>query len=894
MMKARHALLVLLVLFLAGCTAAPPSASPVSPAAAASPSPSAKPAAASPSPPATRPPASLPTGAFRLATDDGLALTLAADGRVVGLTVDGAEVVSSPAPALTVRDMSHAADLDAPNLLSNPGFERSGGWQTLTAHNVQISLDAKAARSGGHALAITATGAGGGAVISAPIPVAPGHRYRVSGWFRSQKGYVSHPAGTAVLWQRDLYREFHYVTGLYLWWVDASGRRIGERPDLAVALHEHAESWRRLIREVTAPPGAAAVQVVVAAVPDKGDTLWVDDLALVESPEAERPLGGKVAVENGAVVQRVSLPEAALTFTATYTAYEDYLTVHVQVDNTGGQERALEVAWGVPLDTAGGNWRWWDSIHDPRPITDPVRYAHLVSADMATWMPMSLYPAAALENGARGLALALPLDEPRVAALSYDGASQRLEGRAFLGISPQATRLGPHADFTLYLYRIDPAWGLRSALARLQAFHPEWFDAVFDPDDYADFRQGGFINPAGASMVSRYDKENIYTAQYTCTSLNIHLGPANGPAPTLEEGWQQVEAYASERATSGEAARRKARMQSFLKSVVRDGGGQAVVKAVGVFPWAPDSWEIAWVPNMDPDLEGGYAAYTMQWEIDRAFDAAAQRGATLDGVQIDNFMAAPMVDLRPDHLAVADIPLTYSFNDYRPGVHTMAATAEYLAALREHLDARYGQGKGITVNFWGLGTVNFLSPWIDGFGGEGDVRGDAQNWNREVLDYRRATAGRRVQFFAVQEANLTVADAEAVGNRALFYGIIPFRGHNGLGWEDGAEETLARYAALVRTYNGLGWEPLTYARTDHPDVAVERFGDEVFTLYNWGDAAATYTLRVDLAALGRGAPAAVTESTANAAVEFTVEGQTLVIQDTLAPGQVHVFRLGGS
>ena len=899
-------LLLVFILLLAGCNLfGPPSApspTPVPPASPTShivtPSPTVPP---TPTPPLT--PAktggqveTLPTGGFRLSTDDGLALTLSADGQVTGLTVDGTELASSSSPALWVRDMSTAAAPQVPNLLPNPSFEDEGGWETLLTRDVEVGFSTAQARSGTRAWQVS--GGGMGAIIADPVPVTPGYRYRVSAYFLSQQGYVSHPAGAATLWQRELYRRPYRATGLYLWWIDANGQHIGEQPTLAVALHWNAGRWRRLTREVTAPEGAAAVSVVVAARIDEGDTLWVDDVALVESTETDQALTGEVSLAGKQLVQRASLPEAGLIFTVTYTAHRGYIAIHTQVADTTGQERALEVAWGVPLALAPlpspqavggrgeGPWRWWDSISASRPITAPARYFNAVSADFSTWMPMSLYPCAVVENGTHGLALALPLDQPRVALLSYDGATGRLEGRAFLGLSPLAARLGPRADFTLYLYRTDPTWGLRSALARLEEFHPEWFDTCLNPDDYTAFEQGGFATAKGAEEVARYDQEGIYAAHYTCADMPVTMGPADGPAPTPAEGWAQVAIY-----VAAENPIHRAKALAYQISVAHEASGEPVLKHIGVYPWAPDVWEIAWVSNLDPDLEGGYGQYLLTWEVDRAFARTAAVGARLDGVQMDNFMATPTVDLRPEHIAVADIPLTYSFNDYRPGVHTMAGMAEYLAALRAHLDSHYGPDRGISINFWGLATVNFLAPWIDGFGGEGKVRDYAQNWNREVLDYRRATASHRLQLYAIQEPDLSVADVEAAGERALLYGIILRHGPNATGWATGTDEALERYVALVRSYNGRGWEPLTYAATDHPDVAVERFGGDVFTVYNWGTALVSYTLRIDLAALEMDAPAAVTELTGGETVSFTVEGDLLVIADFLASGCAHVFRL---
>ena len=883
-----HRLLSLLVItMLAGCGMLPSTTPTPSPAPTSPPSPafpSTYLSTVTPSPVPALLPTPLPDGSFRLSTGDGLSLTLSADGQVSGLEIDGVQLVTGSAPALWVRDMSRAADPPVPNLLSNPGFEGEAGWETLMARDAEVAFASDQARSGSRALAVAATGQGMGAVIADPVPVIPGHRYRVSAHFLSRKGYISHPSGSAVFWQRDLYRYPYRATGLYLWWVDAAGQRIGEEPELAAALHWHAQVWRRLNREVNAPEGAAAVQVVVAARPDEGDTVWVDDVALIESPEADRPLTGEVTLRGETLVQRTNLPEAGLAFTVTYTARSGYIAVHTQVADTTGQERALEVAWGAPVSAQG--WHWWDSIRESRPITTPMRYFNAVSADFSTWMPMSLYPVAVVEDGARGLALALPLDQPRVALLSYDGGAGRLEGRAFLGTSPQAIHLAPRADFTLNLYRTDPAWGLRSALARLEEFYPEWFDSCLNPDDYAGFEQGDFASQSGAQAVARYDAEGVYTAHYTCADMPVKMDSADGPPPTLDGGWERVAAYAA-----GDNPLHRARARAFQVGVAYDADGEPILKHVGVFPWAPDVWEIAWVGNLDPDLPEGYGQYLLTEEVDRAFTQATAVGAQLDGVFMDNFMATPTVDLRPEHIAVADLPLTYSFNDYRPGVHTMSSLAEYLAALRAYLDSHHGADKGISINFWGLATVNFLAPWIDGFGGEGEVQKKPTNWNPAILDYRRAIADHRLQLFSIQEPGLSVADVEAAGERALFYGILLRRGPHGTGWEAGAEEALERYTALVRAYNGRGWEPVTYAHTDHPDVAVERFGSDVFTVHNWGDAPATYTLQVDLAALDLGAPSGVSELTTGEAVSFTIEGGDLLIQDTLESGQTHVFRV---
>jgi hypothetical protein len=421
----------------------------------------------------------------------------------------------------------------------------------------------------------------------------------------------------------------------------------------------------------------------------------------------------------------------------------------------------------------------------------------------------------------------------------------------------------------------------------MEEFHPEWFDARIMPEEYSGFEQGTYAGKSAARKVAEYDKEGIYAPHYTCADMVAKMGPADSPPPTIDEGWEHVATSAAD-----ENPLYSAKAESYPISVAYDANGDPILKHIGVFSWAPNIWEIAWVSNLDPDLPDGLGQYLLKGDVDRAFAETAAAGGQLDGVQIDNFMTTPALDLRTEHIAVADIPLSYSFNDYRPGVHTMASTAEYLAALRTHLDDNYGVDKGISINFWGLATVNFLAPWIDGFGGEGKVRNDPINWNQMVLDYRRATAGQRLQLFAVQEMGLGVDDIKATGERALFYGILLSQGRHGTGWAAGVEKELDRYAELVRSYNGQGWEPLTYARTDNPDVTVERFGKDVFTVYNWWEEPVVYTLSVNLTALGLGAHSIVSELTSGEDVSFIMEGDELIIQDTLDSGKTHVFQVG--
>ena len=832
-------------------------------------------------------------GDLSLSTADGLSLTLSPDGQVTSVTLGGEELVSEPAPALWVRDMSRAAEPDVPNLLSNPGFEEGEtGWSPLAANrDVAIALTAEVAHEGDWALEFVglADAQGFGGWESDPIPVTGGLRYRVSGWFRVREGFVTRPSGSPVLWQRRVYEGSIHPTGLYLQWLDAQKRDLGP-PSLAALLHWNAQEWKRVTREVVAPPDAHYVKVAVAARLE-GQTLWADDISLIQSPEVEAGVGGTVVAESeGRLTQTATLANG-LVITATYTAHPDHIAISGTVRDTSGQPRALEVCFALPVDLDG--WTWWDDVRTPRPIGEPIVYENVVSADFNAWLPMSLYPYAAVTAGG-GLALALRMDQPRVAELAYDAATGRYLARFHLGIDPAASKLAGQASFAVELYRFDPEWGFRAAMEKYARLHPEWMDTPRDLYQCVGYNQGSFLGPWAAPQAKEDDEANIYSAQYTAAEINIDVRASSEPRPTYAEALAAVQALIADPDPAISSWGR-----AITESVSLDANGDWLIKTVGVHPWDPDHWEAIWAADFDPEIAGGMAQWTIEQRVDRAFAATEDIGAHLDGVQIDNFGSTPSIDCDPAHLALADIPLTYSANTYQPGLHNVSGVYEYLAHLRQHLDALWGSDRALSVNFWGLGTVNYLAPWIDAFGSEGSSHKEGSNFDFWTLDYRRAIAYHKPRIFANQQPDLTLDQVREYANRCLFYGMMPVVGPHAAGWPPEASQVLTDTHRVLFQFWATGWEPVTHAWTDREAVWVERFGGRgeglFFTLHNTLTETVACTLTVDAEALGIEHPAAltVTELVSGEEVLFEVEeGRMLIPAEVEGLGTL-VFRLSG-
>jgi len=296
----------------------------------------------------------------------------------------------------------------------------------------------------------------------------------------------------------------------------------------------------------------------------------------------------------------------------------------------------------------------------------------------------------------------------------------------------------------------------------------------------------------------------------------------------------------------------------------------------------------------------------MNWRVIPAFTATTQAGAHLDGVQVDNFMANPTFDLRPEALAVADLPLGYTPHTYQPGVHTGFALSEYLAFLRQYLDDTWGDDRAITINFWGLGHPNYLAQYIDGFGSEGQGNGEGSNWNPTILDYRRAIAYHRPYMFTNQSSGLTAAEAYTACQLALLYGVYPGHGPNGFGWDPAADQIITDTARLVARYWASGWEPLTYARAGNKDVWLERFGhlseeakggtDLFFAVHNRSDLTRTATITIQTTPLGLTDPASalVTDIAITETIPFTLAGSDIWLSLPLGPRQTRVLQVAVS
>ena len=117
--------------------------------------------------------------------------------------------------------------------------------------------------------------------------------------------------------------------------------------------------------------------------------------------------------------------------------------------------------------------------------------------------------------------------------------------------------------------------------------------------------------------------------------------------------------------------------------------------------------------NPDPDLPGyNVWNYTVDL-LSLALENARTYGLTIDGVELDNFMArSGCLDLRREAIEALDWNLDYDPNTFKPAVHLSYAAIEYLAKLKKWMEKQM-PGSGLTGNFVAEGYTNYGIPYLD-------------------------------------------------------------------------------------------------------------------------------------------------------------------------------------
>lgn len=300
-------------------------------------------------------------------------------------------------------------------------------------------------------------------------------------------------------------------------------------------------------------------------------------------------------------------------------------------------------------------------------------------------------------------------------------------------------------------------------------------------------------------------------------------------------------------------------------------------------------------------------------------DAPSDVVPFLDGTYIDSFeMAASTLNYRREHFAHTATPLVFD-SEGRVAQMQVFNTVEFARelALRMWAEGRMMFANSTPYRFaWG-------APWLDVMGTEtnwapGTTFTQERGWTGggvyrpdgdSIMNLRRAVCHQRPYLLLL---NTVFQDfrpewVELYMKRCAFYAVFPSMfshdASSDVYWTrpnlyNRDRPLFKKYIPVISALNAAGWEPITHARSDNPQVYVERYGKPggplYLTLFNDSGEEQTAAVTVEATALGLAADLRqVGEEFTGGVFELepAAEGARLM-RVTIAPEDVLVLRLG--
>ncbi|HNZ18155.1 MAG TPA: hypothetical protein PKK44_07500 [Candidatus Hydrogenedentes bacterium] len=183
--------------------------------------------------------------------------------------------------------------------------------------------------------------------------------------------------------------------------------------------------------------------------------------------------------QDSTLVIKGDIEPLSLRITASMTPREDRIQVSGLVEDLRGDERAVTVYFGLPVDDSG--WFWCDDPRTSIPATATI-YMNAISTVAGATGSMSRFPLGAIYQGApsasprnRGVAIAVPMHEPRHHRIGFDARTGLFFVAFDFGLAPNATATPGKATFDFVIYPFPARWGFRGALAAYYGIYPDSF-----------------------------------------------------------------------------------------------------------------------------------------------------------------------------------------------------------------------------------------------------------------------------------------------------------------------------------------------------------------------------------------------------------------------------------
>lgn len=527
----------------------------------------------------------------------------------------------------------------------------------------------------------------------------------------------------------------------------------------------------------------------------------------------------------------------------------------VTLTDTTGKDRAVTLLYAIGAKAA----RW---LNDPVQSAVPTaggenantRHYPAGSIEQLSWYPFGAIVTS--ERGQeKGIGLGIDMARPAFFRVAYNAVAEEIYLAYDIGLAAEKNS----AALRLCEFTFDPEWEFRAALAAYYEAFPEafrrrieshglWmpFAKISEVERWEDF---GFRFKEGTNETAWDDAHGILTFNYT-EPMTWWMRMASD----LPRTYDAALAEARRLAKTGNAD-----AEALFASGMRDAEGNLVAQMMDT-PWCNGA---VWSMNSQPRIQGEFTDFKNKWTATNP-DARYAEGAdpAVDGEYIDSsegYVTATL-DFDRSHFAAAETPLCFDPDTHAPGVLRGLVAFEYIRAIAQDVHAR---GKLMMANST-PDRLCWLVPLLDVAGTETNWNqgGRWSPWSAEELLYRRALCKGKPYCF-LMNTNFDRFSHEMVERymkRALAFGMFP-----GFFSADAATKhyfanpelynrdrpLFKKYVPLCRLVAEAGWEPVPLARTDAPEIRVERFGERYLTVFNEGTSPRIFTLRLEGLAAAR-------------------------------------------
>ena len=551
-------------------------------------------------------------------------------------------------------------------------------------------------------------------------------------------------------------------------------------------------------------------------------------------------VGGWVTATNGSLQQYGVVTGLNLSANVTYTATNNAIRVQATVSNLLASDRAISLCFALPADMDGG--AWWSSPRQQTSLGSAVESGTFSYVAWGARNLLSQYPLATVTTTNNALNLAIPPNPYRPCRLAYNQMTRQFYAVFDLGLSAITTNSPQQATAEVWLYRSDPAWGMRSGLAGLYSRFPAAYGRVFT-------NEGTWAAFADLSGITNISDFGIAYHEITYSSATVIEDNSLGVPPFryVSEPWSywmsmpvnipntnytSVSNYLFTMYTQGEPY-----ATATLSSGIRDQSGSLEFTPAAQ-PWCP--YGAAFYLNPSPyivDPVYTLNKFSLNWNSNVWGVYNQPQNGQLAGEYIDSFNGyATSADFSTNHQHSTSMPLLYSAGNFTLMTPLMFGTLEMSQTIAQYVHAL---GKPIMANavyIWpympiGQGLFDFAGTEVYWFDASG-------NWTppADALEiYARALSDQRPYgcLLNTDFTQVTHAKMETYIRFCAFYAFYPSAfsadGEDANYFAQPAlyerdRNLFKKYVPIIRTLSLAGWQPVTDATCDSTNLGLESYG----------------------------------------------------------------------